>query len=283
MVLAGPSVVPSLHYNVPSYARCLRVIASSQQNQKPEPTPRRITSNVKQNLMYLKLLKEMKHKAASTSLKPATSYRKKKVEKIPDDLKSYDDPTLKLYHTNEGFERATPVLLVDGYNLCGYWPKLKKSFSKGDLDTARQKLIDEMITFSAVKGVKVVVVFDAVMSGLSDHKETTQNVDVVYTATTCADSWIEKEVSLLRADGCPKVWVVSSDTFHQHAAYGAGANIWSCRVLISEIKDAKRELQEMLHDDSIYSVKGKLLEHNLDPEVLGALQNLKQQLKADPG
>lgn len=40
----------------------------------------------------------MKHKAASTSPKPATSYRKKKVvEKIADDIESYEDPTLKLY------------------------------------------------------------------------------------------------------------------------------------------------------------------------------------------
>lgn len=54
--------------------------------------------------------------------------------------------------TNDGFELATPVLLVDGYNLCGYWPKLKKHFSKGHLDTARQKLIDEMINFSAIRG-----------------------------------------------------------------------------------------------------------------------------------
>lgn len=47
---------------------------------------------------------------------------------------------------------ATPVLLVDGYNVCGYWPKLKKHFSKGDLETARQKLLDELVGFSAIKG-----------------------------------------------------------------------------------------------------------------------------------
>lgn len=49
-------------------------------------------------------------------------------------------------------ETAIPVLLVDGYNMCGYWPKLKKHFMKGRLDMARQKLIDELITFSVIKG-----------------------------------------------------------------------------------------------------------------------------------
>ena len=69
---------------------------------------------------------------------------------------------------------------------------------KGRLDVARQKLVDELVSFSMVKGtafprnnlhfgfihqwkfwfeviggleVKVVVVFDALMSGLPTHKE----------------------------------------------------------------------------------------------------------------
>lgn len=47
---------------------------------------------------------------------------------------------------------AVPVLLVDGYNVCGYWMKLKKHFMKGKLDVARQKLVDELVSFSMVKG-----------------------------------------------------------------------------------------------------------------------------------
>lgn len=47
---------------------------------------------------------------------------------------------------------AVPVLLVDGYNVCGYWMKLKKHFMKGRLDVARQKLVDELVSFSMVKG-----------------------------------------------------------------------------------------------------------------------------------
>lgn len=54
--------------------------------------------------------------------------------------------------TNDGFELATPVLLVDGYNMCGYWPKLKKHFARGNLEAARDKLIDELITFTHIKG-----------------------------------------------------------------------------------------------------------------------------------
>jgi len=68
-------------------------------------------------------------------------------------------------------DNAVPVLLVDGYNVCGYWIKLKKHFLNGKLELARQKLIDELITFSMLREVKVVVVFDAMMSGFPNHKE----------------------------------------------------------------------------------------------------------------
>lgn len=55
--------------------------------------------------------------------------------------------------TSDGFELAVHVLLVDGYNMCGYWPKLKKHFARGQLETARDKLIQELATFTHMKGI----------------------------------------------------------------------------------------------------------------------------------
>lgn len=52
-----------------------------------------------------------------------------------------------------------PVLLVDGYNVCGYWMKLKKHFANGRLDIARQKLIDELVTFSMLRGSYLLIYF----------------------------------------------------------------------------------------------------------------------------
>ncbi|KAG4906884.1 hypothetical protein JHK86_055368 [Glycine max] len=73
---------------------------------------------------------------------------------------------------------VVPVVLVDGYNVCGYWMKLKKDFVKGRLDIAHQKLIDELLSFSMLR------------------------------------------VAALKEDGCPKVWVVTSNHYHQQAAHG---------------------------------------------------------------
>ena len=58
-----------------------------------------------------------------------------------------------IYSTNQGIDTAMPVLLVDGYNVCGYWMKLKKHFMNGRLDIARQKLIDELVSFSLLRGL----------------------------------------------------------------------------------------------------------------------------------
>ncbi|PWA52168.1 hypothetical protein CTI12_AA339100 [Artemisia annua] len=279
------SVALLSYVNIGSSSSCSKIVAQKNKNPQSskgsEPPPARITSNVKQNLQFLKLWKEYQ-KRKSGSPKPATSYRRKKVEKddLPDDdTELYRDPTLTLYYTNQGIDdTAVPVLLVDGYNVCGYWPKLKKHFIGGRLDLARQKLVDELITFGMLREVKVVVVFDAMMSGLPMHKETFAGVDIVYSTETCADAWIEKEVAALREDGCPRVWVVTSDRCQQHAAHGAGAFVWSSKALVSEIKTSQKEVERMLQEHKSTSVQGKLLKHNLDSGVVDALKDLRNKL-----
>ncbi|KAF0912469.1 hypothetical protein E2562_014076 [Oryza meyeriana var. granulata] len=222
---------------------------SSGGNKVSERRPPRITSNVKQSLRILKFWKDYERRQTSGP-QPATRYRKKKAikEVLPDDTDFYEDASSTLHYTNQGLEIASPVILVDGYNVCGYWGKLKKDFMNGRQEIARQMLIDELVSFSAVREIKVVVVFDAAASGLSTHKETYKGVDVVYSGDLSADSWIEKEVEALVADGCPKVWVVTSDALEQQLAHGEGALIWSSKRLVKEIKESEKELDEELKE-----------------------------------
>ncbi|EMS63240.1 hypothetical protein TRIUR3_02199 [Triticum urartu] len=212
--------------------------------------PPRITSNVKQNLRIVKFWKDYERKQ-TTGPQPATRFRKKKIMKevLPDDTDFYEDPSATLTCTNDGnLEIASPVILVDGYNVCGYWGKLKSDFLNGNQGIARQMLIDELVSFSAVREIKVVVVFDAALSGQSTHTETYKGVDVVYSADLSADCWIEKEVEALVADGCPKVWVVTSDVLEQQLSHGEGALIWSSKRLVKEIKESELELDEELKE-----------------------------------
>ncbi|KAI5074103.1 hypothetical protein GOP47_0010064 [Adiantum capillus-veneris] len=248
-------------------------------SQKPRPQPPRITSNVKFNLQFLRRIKE-----GRSGERPSTGYRRKKVERDPSIL-AEEEEKREFYDSNSfiEIEMRRPVLLVDGYNMCGYWSKLKKHFKKGDLEYARQILVDELVGFSALRGTKAVVVFDAADSGLPDHKESYLGVDMVFSASVTADTWIEREVGLLRKDGCPKIWVVTSDHLQQQCAHASGAFVWSCKFLVAAIKDAKKERDEIVREMTCYSTKGKLLEHNLNPEVCSALKKLKRQLQGETG
>ncbi|KAH7287943.1 hypothetical protein KP509_31G004400 [Ceratopteris richardii] len=201
-------------------------ISASGDSQKFRAEPPRITSNVKFNLQFLKRLKERR-----SGERPSTGYRRKKVEKDPSE-NAIEGESNDLYDSNRyiEIEMRTPVLLVDGYNMCGYWPKLKKHFRRGDLEYARQTLVEELVTFSVLRGTKVVVVFDAMGSGLPDHKESYQGIDIVFSADTTADNWIEREVQLLREDGCPKVWVVTSDHVQQQCANASVCGHHHCCV-----------------------------------------------------
>ncbi|KAL2947183.1 hypothetical protein AAZX31_20G057000 [Glycine max] len=126
---------------------------------------------------------------------------------------------------------VVPVVLVDGYNVCGYWMKLKKDFVKGRLDIAHQKLIDELLSFSMLR-VKIVIFFDAMMSGLPTHKEDFAGC-IRISCLPCFRMW---NSNTLKEDGCPKVWVVTSNHYHQQAAHGVGTFIWSCKALVTEVK-----------------------------------------------
>ncbi|CAK8564562.1 unnamed protein product [Lathyrus sativus] len=245
---------------------------------KSQPSPPRITSNAKQNLRILKTLKEYE-KRKSITPKPSTSYRKKKAEKQKirngdsDSTSSIDEDDTKELIT---IDDSVPVMLVDGYNVCGYWMKLKKYFMSGRLELARQFLIDELRTFSMVREFKVVVVFDSMMSGFPTHKERSASIDIVFSSNVSADTWIEREVSALKEDGCSNVWVVTSDRDERQSTYLAGAFVWSCQTLVNEIEESHKEVDEMLLEPSF--LKGSLLKHSLSTEVVDALRNLRQKL-----
>ncbi|KAL5182284.1 hypothetical protein HKD37_17G046450 [Glycine soja] len=84
------------------------------------------------------------------------------------------------------------------------------------------------------------------------------------------------KVAALKEDGCPKVWVVTSDHCHQQAAHGAGAFIWSCKALVTEILLIGLLIHVIMYRST--SFQGRLLKHNLDAEVVDALKDLRQKL-----
>ncbi|XP_057815452.2 uncharacterized protein LOC131029071 isoform X2 [Cryptomeria japonica] len=279
----GTRLVAKPFIHTPCHHHTLLVLCGRKANKKSKRKEKdteapRITSNVKQNLQVLKQQK-VSDWPNSQIPKPTPRYRKKKEnqKELPTEDDVYEDPP-KLNDKKKNF-KGKPVLLVDGYNVCGYWPKLKKHFYEGRLELVRQQLVDELICFSAVRGVKVVVVYDAMKSGRRTHKEAYQNIDIVYSAKSSADTWIEREVEALLADGCPRVWVATSDNLEKRTALFLGAYVWSCQSLIEEIEDAQIEYEERLLELRADSMKRGMLVDSLKPQAFSALKELKRKLE----
>ncbi|MFM7877241.1 MAG: NYN domain-containing protein, partial [Microcystis panniformis] len=53
------------------------------------------------------------------------------------------------------------LLLVDGYNVIGSWPSLKKISDRHGLEPARDKLIETLIGYTHHQGYQTQIVFDS--------------------------------------------------------------------------------------------------------------------------
>lgn len=132
-----------------------------------------------------------------------------------------------------GGKGAPPVLLVDGYNICGCDEAaaaglpLKALFMAGDLESAQRHLVDELDNLAHHKGYRVVCVFDADrVAGtgavrLDQAERTKAGVWVVFSVSNDADSWIER-ASIEELKGESSVEKVLKSARHANAGGGPG-------------------------------------------------------------
>jgi hypothetical protein len=164
-------------------------------------------------------------------------------------------------------ERRQEYLLVDGYNVIFQSPELKGLLD--DLEHARQRLVDTLVSFAVLSGQKITVVFDAhLVPGGTTHTERHGGVEVIYTAQgETADNVIERLAGKLSASGL--VFVVTADYAEQRLILGRGA----FRVPPVEFWARVRQL----HDEAGHAYRKDLpadcyLENRLDERVRTALE-----------
>ena len=125
------------------------------------------------------------------------------------------------------------ILLVDGYNIIGAWPELRKLKGE-DLALARDILVSKMAEYQAYTGYQVIIIFDAHLTQGVEKKYTNSRVDVIYTRENeTADERIEKlarELSNIRT----QIHVATSDFTEQWAIFGQGALRKSAGELLTE-------------------------------------------------
>lgn len=155
------------------------------------------------------------------------------------------------------------ILIVDGYNIIGAWPKLRQLRNK-DLQQAREKLIASMAEYKAYSGYRVIVVFDAQLQKGQEKQEVIHGVEVIYTRhNETADEKIEK-LAIELTNKRTEVHVATSDFTEQWQVFGQGALRISARELLIEMDNIESKIETRVKTIATKQPVSKL---PLTPEV----------------
>ena len=173
------------------------------------------------------------------------------------------------------------VLLVDGYNIIGLWPRLREKRDRDELETARRELIEVLVNYSAVQDFEARLVFDAHYRDTPGVKEIiTKNLSVHYTDFgQTADTYIEKSCASLRYELRSlkrRMIVATSDRAQQLTVVGYGAEWMSAEQLAADVECAARR-SERRHKSRKQN-SSRFLASSLDPESQKRLAQLRMGL-----
>ena len=147
----------------------------------------------------------------------------------------------------QGQPKKEEYLLVDGYNVIFAWEELS-ALSKVTLDGARGQLLDILCDYQAMKGCRLIVVFDAYrLKGHPEEAYAYHNIYVVYTKEAeTADRYIER----FAHDNSKKyqITVATSDGLEQIIIRGEGCRLLSSRDLQADVERQKEQTRGILEE-----------------------------------
>lgn len=147
----------------------------------------------------------------------------------------------------QGQLKKEEYLLVDGYNVIFAWEELS-ALSKVTLDGARGRLLDILCDYQAMKGCRLIVVFDAYrLKGHPEEAYAYHNIYVVYTKEAeTADRYIER----FAHDNSKKyqITVATSDGLEQIIIRGEGCRLLSSRDLQADVERQKEQTRGILEE-----------------------------------
>ena len=141
-------------------------------------------------------------------------------------------------------------MLIDGYNVVHAWDELNNIAAK-DLNGAAGRLMDIVSNYSAITGIKTILVFDAYkVPGHSTEENKYHNITVVYTKTAeTADRYIERYAHENGKNY--DIVVVTSDGVEQVIIRGAGCTLMSSRDFYEDCRRKNDDLKSMKLPDSV--------------------------------
>ena len=165
-----------------------------------------------------------------------SKWKKKKAARIEQDYHSSAEKS------SVKRDMSKKYLLVDGYNIIYAWDELKELLDT-NVDAARGKLLDEMSNYQGMKGMELIVVFDAYrVKGHETEITDYLNIHVVYTKEAeTADQYIEKFAH--KHGRKYDVTVATSDGLEQIIIRGQGCRLLSARELKRDYEEAKAQIR----------------------------------------
>ncbi|MCL6432998.1 MAG: NYN domain-containing protein [Leptolyngbyaceae cyanobacterium HOT.MB2.61] len=170
------------------------------------------------------------------------------------------------------------LFLVDGYNVVGAWPDLRRVRDRNGLEEARRRLIEILANYSAFQGYDTQLVFDSQYREASSNREViTPNLCVCYTDFgQTADTYIEKTCAAFRHDVRKfhqRLIVATSDRAQQLTVVGYGAEWMSAEQLASDVENVHRRVQR--RQKPVRKSSSRFLAHSLDPVAQKRLTQLR--------
>ncbi|MBR1659007.1 MAG: TetM/TetW/TetO/TetS family tetracycline resistance ribosomal protection protein, partial [Oscillospiraceae bacterium] len=159
-----------------------------------------------------------------------------------------------MYSKSESRDRsAAPVtlrekkeyLVVDGYNVIFAWEELK-ALAEDNLDLARQRLAEILVSYRGLTGSEVVLVFDGyAVKGNPGEKSDYHGLRVVYTKQNeSADLYIQELLHDIGKNS--SVRVVTSDNLIRLSALGSGILRTSAREFGNEVDWVMGQIGDIL-------------------------------------
>ena len=143
----------------------------------------------------------------------------------------------------KGAKLKDKYILIDGYNVIHAWDELK-GFLEISPDSAAEKLNELVCNYQAIRGIPMMVVYDAYkVKGHKAEEKAYKNIKIVYTAEAqTADRYIERYAH--ENSSKYDITVITSDGMEQVIVSGAGAHILSARDFHEEYRMTLREFTE---------------------------------------
>lgn len=162
------------------------------------------------------------------------------------------------------------IIIVDGYNALNAWPSL--TVLRGEnFEHARDKLIDILAEYGALKGIEVIIVFDAHRVKGKRKEETVPGAKIIFTKEhETADHYIERLLSQLPPRS--QVWVATGDAVEQSIVLGKGA----CRLTIRELFFQVEGDKKVSRQHYRRPVEGHCLDGRLEDDVRRYLEKLRR-------